>query len=232
MRERLSKLRARWREARMIRRGEYAREAYSQEGEDLILLRLIGEKPNGFYVDVGAHHPVRFSNTYLFYRMGWHGVNIDPMPGVKELFDRYRPRDINLEVGISDSPGEMTYFMFNEPALNGFDAGLSNRRERDSKDYRIIETRVLPTLPLSEILCLHVSARVEIDFLSVDCEGLDYRVLSSNDWSRFRPRYVLAEILDFDLDSPSNSRILTLLSGVGYRMIAKTVNGCIFVRRD
>ena len=45
----------------------YLNISFSQEGEDLVLQRLIGIKSNGFYVDIGAHHPYRFSNTYKFY---------------------------------------------------------------------------------------------------------------------------------------------------------------------
>lgn len=57
------------------------------------------KKKIGFYVDVGAHHPMRFSNTYFFYRMGWSGINIDAMPGSMKEFKKYRRRDINLELG-------------------------------------------------------------------------------------------------------------------------------------
>ena len=58
--------------------------SYAQEGEDLILYRMIyGKIDKGFYVDVGAHHPKRFSNTYFFYRKGWRGINVEPMPGSK-----------------------------------------------------------------------------------------------------------------------------------------------------
>jgi hypothetical protein len=61
---------------------------YSQEGEDLIASRLFPNQSTGFYVDIGAHHPTRFSNTYLLYTKGWRGINIDPLPGSKELFDK------------------------------------------------------------------------------------------------------------------------------------------------
>ena len=54
---------------------------YSQEGEDMILGKIFSGQKHGFYVDVGAHHPLRFSNTYLFYLKGWRGINIDAMPG-------------------------------------------------------------------------------------------------------------------------------------------------------
>ena len=46
----------------------YSLKSYSQEGEDMILRRLFEKQIQGFYVDVGAHHPKRFSNTYYFYK--------------------------------------------------------------------------------------------------------------------------------------------------------------------
>ena len=53
----------------------YSVKSYSQEGEDIILRNLFGNRKDGFYVDVGAHHPMRFSNTYFFYKLGWNGCN-------------------------------------------------------------------------------------------------------------------------------------------------------------
>ena len=80
--------------------------SFAQEGEDRVLFSLLfklhGGKhiDNGFYVDVGAHHPYYLSNTYIFYRQGWRGLNIDAMPGSMALFEKNRPRDINLESGV------------------------------------------------------------------------------------------------------------------------------------
>ena len=68
----------------------------------MILRRIFIGKLTGFYVDIGAHHPKRFSNTYIFYQRGWRGINIDAKPGTKEVFNKLRPRDINLEVPISE----------------------------------------------------------------------------------------------------------------------------------
>ncbi|MCW5198180.1 hypothetical protein VU06_00335 [Desulfobulbus sp. F3] len=76
------------------------------------------KRKKGFYIDIGAHHPKRFSNTFYFYRQGWHGINIDAMPRSMELFNKIRPRDINIEAAISDEKVELTYYMFDEPALN------------------------------------------------------------------------------------------------------------------
>ena len=107
----------------------YARKSYSQEGEDMILRRLFEKQKTGFYVDVGAHHPKRFSNTLFFYKKGWHGINIDAMPNSMSLFDKIRPRDINLEVPISEKKQKLKYYMFNEPALNGFSKELAEKRD-------------------------------------------------------------------------------------------------------
>lgn len=78
----------------------YATKSYAQEGEDLLLRRIFEHKHNGFYVDIGAHHPFRFSNTYLLYKRGWRGINVDAMPGSIKLFAKFRPRDVNLECGV------------------------------------------------------------------------------------------------------------------------------------
>jgi hypothetical protein len=95
------------------------RTLYSQEGEDVVLARFFeGLGRTGFYVDIGAHHPVGFSNTFYFYRRGWHGVNVDALPGTAKLFQRMRPRDKTIECGVGLEQGVMTYFAFNEPALN------------------------------------------------------------------------------------------------------------------
>lgn len=106
----------------------YATQSYSQEGEDIILRRIFECKTNGFYIDVGAHHPKRFSNTYLFYKKGWNGINIDAMPGSMVLFRKLRSRDINIEAAITNEKREMSFFMFDEPALNTFDKDLATER--------------------------------------------------------------------------------------------------------
>src|SRR5581483_8094739 len=85
---------------------------YSQEGEDLLLARLFDGQKKGFYVDVGAHHPFRFSNTYLLYLNGWRGINIDAMPGSMAAFRKLRPRDINIECMVSQDPRPLRFFQY------------------------------------------------------------------------------------------------------------------------
>ena len=106
--------------------------SFSQEGEDMILNRIYEHKKDGFFVDIGAHHPMRFSNTYLFYNKGWRGINVDAAPGSMIDFKKHRPRDINLEIPVSDKSDELEYFMFNDGALNTLDKERANKIEEES----------------------------------------------------------------------------------------------------
>lgn len=202
--------------------------SWSQEGEDQILRRIFEKKPTGFYVDVGAHHPWRFSNTYLFYTRGWSGLNIDAMPGSMKSFNKYRSRDINIEVGVGLNECQLDYFVFNEPALNGFSKELSDERHDSNSIYQINQVIKVNVAPLSLILDRNLPAGQGIDFMSVDVEGFDFEVLKSNDWAKYRPKYVLAEILGSSLNEIERSSIGRLMSEVGYEIYAKCVNTVFF----
>ncbi|MFH5805192.1 FkbM family methyltransferase [Alienimonas sp. DA493] len=185
----------------------------------------------GLYVDVGAHHPVRFSNTKIFYDHGWRGVNIDPLPGSMDLFRRERPEDVNLEVGVAAERGELTYHLFDEPALNGFDPALSAERD-ETTDFTLLETRSVPVVPLRDLLDEHVGPERQIDFLSVDVEGLDAEVLKSNDWSRYRPRIVVAEVAEKWLEEVESSEVVRLMRSFGYAATTRTAKNCFFQEQE
>ena len=144
----------------------FATKSYSQEGEDLLLRRIFEHQKIGFYVDVGAHHPFRFSNTYLLYKRGWRGINIDAMPGSMRLFRKFRPRDTNIECGVGLGGGHLMYHMFNEPALNGFSPELSTLYANNPL-YHLKASVPVQVKKLSEILDLHLPQDTHIDVLIV-----------------------------------------------------------------
>jgi FkbM family methyltransferase len=199
----------------------YRRKAYSSEGEDLILERIFHRKVKGTYVDVGAHHPFRYSNTYLFYKMKWRGINIDPMPGSMILFDKHRPLDTNLEIGVSSTRQHLTYHVFNDPALSTF-SSEKVQEYTQAPQYRVIEKKRIETWPLSEILDQHLPAGVAIDFMTIDAEGFDMEVLRSNNWEKYRPAYVLVESQPFELEHMNSSELLLFMQSMGYTIFAKT----------
>lgn len=206
----------------------HALKSYSQEGEDMILRRIFENKQNGFYIDVGAHHPKRFSNTYFFYKKGWRGINIDAMPGSMDAFNKVRPRDINVEQPISDEQLTLTYYAFNEPALNGFSKRLSDSRN-GMTNYNVIFTKELETKTLDLVLEEYLPNNIkEIDFLTIDVEGLDFQVLKSISLAKYQPKIILVEILGSSLSELHDNEITCYLESQEYKMYAKAMNTVIF----
>ncbi len=205
--------------------------SYSQEGEDLILKRIFEGQENGLYIDVGAHHPKRFSNTFLFYKMGWKGINIDANPGSMAEFRKIRPRDINLEKAISDKAESLKYYVFNEPALNTFSFSEA-KKKNGLGEYRIVEELKVQTFQLSEILKEFIQPGQRIDFLTIDVEGFDLKVLKSMDWSILQPSVVVIEALGLDVENLMGNDIYRFLKEKSYRLIAKTYNTLIFKKEE
>jgi FkbM family methyltransferase len=210
--------------------------SYSQDGEDAVLASFYEGKSNykGFYIDIGAHHPVRFSNTQLFYEKGWRGINIDATPGSMKSFNKFRKRDINIEVGISDVSGEMEYFSFEEPALNSFDKILSEKRINDG--WRLKEKIRIHTLTINTILEKHIlSNNQKIDFITIDVEGMELKILKSLDFQKYAPDYFLVEDLEtksFVNDGePGGGGICHFLKKFNYIPVAKTQRTFIFERQ-
>ena len=202
--------------------------SFSQEGEDLILDRYFSGKKNGTYIDVGAHHPQRFSNTYRFYLNGWQGINIDAMPGSMQLFNELRPEDINIEQAIGSQKGKLDYYQFNEPAINTFDPIEADQIIKNGI-YQLNQIIKLTVVPLSEILAKHQIFK-QVDFMNIDVEGLDLEVLKGCDWDTFHPKIIAVEIRDFNINNPNESYTYTFLISKGYKLFAKTFNTVMFCK--
>lgn len=203
--------------------------SYSQEGEDIILRHMLSGISAGFFVDIGAHHPIRFSNTKYFYDTGWSGINIDPIPGIMEIFKKVRSRDVNLEMGVSDSHEFLEYYSFNEPALNTFNKQYAETTLKHPS-IQLLEKVPVEVWPLATILERHSEGRA-IDLMNIDTEEFELKVLASNDWERFRPRILVIECLSAELENFRECPIYQFLSARDYSLFAKTVKSYIFKNR-
>jgi FkbM family methyltransferase len=180
---------------------------------------LLGEvffrtKTDGFYVDVGAFHPVLYSNTFALHKRGWQGINIDPNQETINLFQKYRPRDINLAIGIG-SKSKKDYYRFALAGGNTF--SLAQKQNLDTKQWsHYLGSTVVECIPLRDVLGQYSAHH--IDLLTVDVEGMDLEVLESNDWNTFRPTVVLVEDTTFDVNNPSASAIYALMQKNKYAL--------------
>jgi FkbM family methyltransferase len=201
-----------------------ARLSYSQSGEDMILDTIFCNVSNGVYIDIGANNPFVQSNTHFLYSKGWHGVNIDALPGSMTDFKKIRPRDINIEVAISDNETELNYYMFDSSFYNTFS---DKDIEKIKEVTKLTSIKKIKTIKLEKLLdSLNFK---EIDFMSIDVEGLDFEVLKSNNWSKYRPKVIVTETFSEGLDLLSNNNVYQFMSKEGYRFLCNTVTNAFYI---
>jgi FkbM family methyltransferase len=204
----------------------FSKRTYSQCGEDILIdINLRQDKGyKGFYVDIGAHNPFALSNTARFYKRGWRGINVEASSNLLLAFKLFRRRDINLNMAIGDSTQSLKFHIFDIQAFNTFDETLANERiQRGLKLSRIVEIK---QIRLDELLDTFLPKGQHIDFMSVDVEGLDYKVLSTNNWDKYKPDIIAVEDYVSDI---SKSNIQKLLESEGYILTAMIKGGtCIY----
>lgn len=201
------------------------RKSYSQSGEDMILNNIFLFKNRGFYIDVGANHPTKASNTYFFYKKGWSGINIDALPESINMFKKKRKKDINIEVGVSDSLGILNFHIFKESSYNTFDEDVVSKIEKISP---VTKVKKVPVKPLTMILDeLNIFC---IDFMSVDVEGFDLNVLISNNWEKYRPKVVIVEDFYRGMDV-LNSPTYKFMCTVGYIYFCQTNTNVFYIEQ-
>lgn len=210
----------------------FSRKSYSQFGEDLILSSFFSEEnlKKGFYIDIGSYHPEQYSNTNIFYKKGWSGINIDARPGSMNVFNIKRRRDVNLEIGVSKNGGDLYFFIFEEGALNTFSEELANKYK--SLGYKMIEKRIVKTSKLGDILDTYLPKSQKIDFMSIDVEGVDVDVLESNNWDLYKPRYLLIEMHGVRFADMENSKFYLFLNSIGYELVSIAYITLIFKNSD
>ncbi len=200
--------------------------SYSGEGEDLIIQKIFNHRTNGFYVDVGCYHPKINSNTFILYTNGWSGINIDANPDSIKKFDKLRKKDVNINVGIAQNKGELTYYTFDEPAVNTFSKELYEERKKLGTLTYLGEQRIAVE-PLRDVLDrLHLKRT--IDVLDIDVEGFDLEVLASNDWEQYLPNIILVEEQTVKGSSFESLDTHQFLVPKGYQLIAKTFSTVIY----
>ncbi|MFD0851279.1 FkbM family methyltransferase, partial [Actinomadura adrarensis] len=164
--------------------------AYGGNAEDVVLMRAFADRRGGFFVDVGAGNPVSGSLTKnLVDRLGWRGVNIEPLPERYELLRAARPGDVTLDVAIAEQTGEASFFrVVPGPGKSGggglstLDRDILAAHLADGWEFEKLQVR---TVPLDTVLLEH--AEPGFDLLKVDVEGAEAAVLASADLAWWRP---------------------------------------------
>lgn len=208
--------------------------SYSQCGEDLIIQYVFRLRGIGMptYIDIGANDPFFLSNTAIFYRRGCRGINIEANPNLIQNFDKYRPDDINLNIGVSSVESELEFYIMNDPTLSTF-----SKEECDnfikSGGYKLLEIKRIKTNTLQDIINKYYNG-IYPDLMSIDIEGLDFEVLKSIEYNSNSPKIICVEAADYSPIGAGQRRaeLIDFLREKGYYEYANTGLNAIMVRND
>ena len=200
----------------------FKRKSYAMDGEDIAIDLFNKKKNNGFYVDVGAHHPIQRNNTHLLFKKGWEGINIDVNQFSIDLFNFLRPNDLNLQVAVSDKEGDILFFYQKKfSQLNTTDKKIAEENFQGNFQQRKVKCQTI-----KNILDNSKYKNKKIDFLNIDVEGSEMKVLETLNFKIYDPSLICIEILGYRDLSPEkreveikNNRIYKFLVDKGYKKI-------------
>lgn len=200
--------------------------SYSQFGEDIAASKLLRNIRSGFYVDVGAHHPLRHSNTAMLHMKGWQGVTVEPNRQGFRACRRFRPHAINVHAAIHNHAESVTLYKFR--------GGLSNTTMPDRADdmrasKKVVGEEVVSALSLNRLFERHVPDGVHVNYLSVDIEGYDTEAILEFDLDRHQPDVVCIEIHRPDMMALGQDTAVRYMFDHGYQLYAINVFSFTFV---
>ncbi|MBV8528498.1 MAG: FkbM family methyltransferase [Candidatus Dormibacteraeota bacterium] len=191
--------------------------SYAQNHEDVLLARALADTTSGFYIDVGAYDPTEDSVTRHFYDLGWRGINIEPQAKYAARLRAARPRDVTLQVALSDAPGTATL----HHALAG--DGLATIDTAETGRLRAFgqlgDEEAVTVTTLAQVCAEHCDEGTPISFLKIDVEGHERPVLEGADWSRWLPRIVVVEAAEPLTTRPVHQGWEPILVAAGYAAV-------------
>ena len=192
------------------------------DNEDTAILDYFKDKKSGFYVDVGCYHPIHRNNTYLLYKQNWRGINIDVSQFSVELFDHLRPDDLNYNCAVSNK--NETVKLFFQKELSQLSTIENDQAKKVFQGN--IKEKEIQAFTLDEILNRDKYKNVKIDFLNIDVEGADFKVLDGLSFQKFNPELICVEIHDKEI---KESKIYNFLKDKNYQLIWSGVFSHLFL---
>ena len=192
------------------------------DNEDTAILDYFKDKKSGFYVDVGCYHPIHRNNTYLLHKQNWRGINIDVSQFSVELFDHLRPDDLNYNCAVSNK--NETVKLFFQKELSQLSTTENDQAKKVFQGN--IKEKEIQAFTLDEILNRDKYKNVKIDFLNIDVEGADFKVLDGLSFQKFNPELICVEIHDKEI---KESKIYNFLKDKNYQLIWSGVFSHLFL---
>ena len=222
----------------LLRKFKTKKISFSQTGLDLLLSNIFKGLQKGFYIDIGCNHPVYNNNTFLFYKRGWRGLNIDLDKSSIDLFNIFRKGDLNIHAALSSSNNTQKVYEFHKKSpLNTLVKKVANYQKAEVKNIYEINT-----ITLNEIINDKGLQNNKINFLTIDVEGHEVEVLKGLNIDIYRPDVIVVEYLDLNLDKLEiknlninnvlNSEIYKYMVSKNYSLINWLHSDLIFVNNE
>jgi len=217
---------------------KYSKKSYSLSNVDLVIERIFKKKNKGIFIDVGCNHPIKYNNTYLLYKKGWSGINIDlDMESINQ-FNKLRKRDINIQTLITsyDNEEKDLFFYHDRSAINTISKDLANRRKNQYKDIRKLKGKSLNTIIENSKF-----KNSKIDLLSIDIENYEYEALKNFNFKKYDIDMIVTEITDtniknleifnLSLENIVKTNLYSLLIKNNYKLVNWVNADLIFVKK-
>jgi len=168
--------------------------SYSLSSVDLIVDYIFKYKNDGLYIDVGCQHPISNNNTYILYKKGWNGINIDLDKKNIDLFNISRPDDTNINIAVSDKSGNVNLFYYHD----GSPINTINSQNADYQKNKFKQIKLIKSETLNKILA-NINFNKKVDYLNIDVEGHELNVLKGFNILKYRPSIISIEYLDYEM---------------------------------
>tara|TARA_B100000035_G_scaffold308193_1_gene312497 strand:- start:615 stop:1325 length:711 start_codon:yes stop_codon:yes gene_type:complete len=222
----------------LLRKYKSKKISFSLTSIDLLISYIFRNKRKGIFIDIGCNHPVYNNNTYLLYKKGWRGINIDLDEKSINLFNTFRKSDLNIKQAISSKAEEVDlYFYHNKSPINTINKDLVNFHKTKPKQIKKINTKTL-----NSIIMKTPFANEKIDFMNIDVEGHELNVLKGFDLKKYSPTIIVIEYLDlnvkkleitnFNLQNIINSEIYKYMINNNYTLVNWIHSDLVFVNNN
>ena len=207
------------------------KKSYSMFGEDIFIEKFFKKKSKGIYVDVGCYHPIDGNNTYLLFKKGWNGINIDLNKTSIELFNKARKKDFNLRIAVSNKFKKIKYFYRKKINM----LNTINKKFAKSSFRKGFKTSFVQADTLNSVLKKTKLKNKKIDFLNLDIEGNEINALKSLNFKKYSPKLICVEIHNYSsskskINNFKSNPIYSFLLRKGYRKVWKNEFSFIFSR--
>lgn len=204
---------------------------WGADNDDAVLLLLTEQLGYGHkdvtYLEIGTNDPVRFNNTYNFYKKNTRGgVLVDALSIVGVLAKMSRPKDRFIHAAVSAKSGKDVFFYACKSSeISSLDKNFHHQGDGISYNNTVSKIRV-PNLGINNLL---EQLGYLPDLLHVDAEGEDENILCAIDYEKYRIPIIMAETLNLD---DNGARLHTFMDKKGYSIYTILKKNTIYITKE